>query len=65
MDLKASTMPSDDTPPPREAKLREEGGPERIQVADLVKGAREVVLVHDGQEYRLRVTAKGKLILTK
>ena len=58
-------MPSDRSPRPHDIKLPDEVVPERIQVADLVKGAREVVLVHDGQEYRLRVTAKGKLILTK
>ena len=39
--------------------------PTRIDVAELTKGAREITLVHEGQEYRLRITAKGKLILTK
>jgi hemin uptake protein HemP len=28
-------------------------------------GGREAVLVHDGTEYRLRLTSNGKLILTK
>lgn len=37
----------------------------RIRVSDLLHGAREVTLEHDGQDYRLRVTANGKLILTK
>lgn len=37
----------------------------RISVEDLLQGAREMILVHDGQDYRLRVTSKGKLILTK
>ncbi len=33
---------------------------------DAVFGAgREVILVHRGQEYRLRITKAGKLILTK
>jgi hemin uptake protein HemP len=33
---------------------------------DTVFGAgREVILVHRGQEYRLRITKAGKLILTK
>ena len=27
-------------------------------------GEREAILEHDGQEYRLRTTANGKLILT-
>lgn len=28
-------------------------------------GAREVILEHRGEQYRLRVTSNGKLILTK
>jgi hemin uptake protein HemP len=41
------------------AKLR------RLKVSELLAGDREVVLEHNGQEYRLRITANGKLILTK
>ena len=41
------------------------GGPRRIKVTDLLEGEREAILEHDGQDYRLRITAKGKLILTK
>lgn len=37
----------------------------RIPIADLLGGGREAVLVHDGAEYRLRLTSNGKLILTK
>ena len=37
----------------------------RGPVADLMGGGREAVLVHDGTEYRLRLTSNGKLILTK
>lgn len=36
-----------------------------ITVEKLMGGARELVIVHAGEEYRLRVTSKGKLILTK
>ncbi|HEU6441200.1 MAG TPA: hemin uptake protein HemP [Microvirga sp.] len=36
-----------------------------IEVASLIGTAREVVLLHRGERYRLRVTANGKLILTK
>lgn len=36
-----------------------------IDVASLVGSGREVVLVHRGERYRLRITANGKLILTK
>ena len=34
-------------------------------VADLLRGGREAILVHNGSEYRLRITANGRLILTK
>jgi hemin uptake protein HemP len=37
----------------------------RIAVSDLMDGGREAVLLHDGDEYRLRLTSNGKLILTK
>lgn len=36
-----------------------------IDVAALMAGEREVVLMHDGERYRLRVTSNNKLILTK
>ena len=39
--------------------------PIRIQVANLLGGAREAILEHGDQDYRLRITANGKLILTK
>jgi len=37
----------------------------RLKMSDLLTGEREAILEHDGQEYRLRITANGKLILTK
>jgi hemin uptake protein HemP len=37
----------------------------RIHLVDLMQGAREVILLHEGEEYRLRITNTGKLILTK
>ncbi|SFV37478.1 hemin uptake protein HemP [Hyphomicrobium facile] len=37
----------------------------RYRIDELLKGHREATLVHRGQEYRLRITATGKLILTK
>jgi len=36
-----------------------------MDVESLFAGAREIRLIHDGQEYRLRITRNGKLILTK
>ncbi len=40
-------------------------GPVRVIVSELLAGGREAILVHGGQDYRLRITANGKLILTK
>ena len=37
----------------------------RIPIGEVLGGGREAVLVHDGAEYRLRLTSNGKLILTK
>lgn len=37
----------------------------RIDSKDLLGGAREIVIDHEGEHYRLRFTSKGKLILTK
>ncbi len=39
--------------------------PPRIATDRLMSGWREIILVHGLQEYRLRITAAGKLILTK
>jgi hemin uptake protein HemP len=35
------------------------------QSAHLFQGRQEIVIRHDGQDYRLRVTRQNKLILTK
>ena len=37
----------------------------RLDADAVFAGHREVVLVHRGQEYRLRITRANKLILTK
>lgn len=36
-----------------------------VDVRELLGDQRELKLEHDGQIYRLRITANGKLILTK
>ena len=38
---------------------------QRVSSTDLMRGGRDRVLLHDGQEYILRITRTGKLILTK
>ena len=37
----------------------------RVSTDKLFNGARELIIEHTGEEYRLRITSKGKLILTK
>lgn len=39
--------------------------PAAIESAQLLSGGREVVILHRGERYRLRLTQSGKLILTK
>ncbi len=36
-----------------------------VDVRDLLAGGREAIIIHAGERYRQRVTAKDKLILTK
>jgi hemin uptake protein HemP len=47
------------------AAPRPNQGPRRLKVSELLAGEREAILEHSGQDYRLRITANGKLILTK
>ncbi len=57
-------LPADDKSEPRSGP--EGAGPIRkYNVADLLQDRREAILVHNGSEYHLRITANGRLILTK
>jgi hemin uptake protein HemP len=38
--------------------------PRRVPSRDLLGPQRELVILHNGREYRLRLTRNGKLILT-
>jgi hemin uptake protein HemP len=38
--------------------------PRRVRSEQLLDGRHELVIEHQGREYRLRVTQNGKLILT-
>jgi hemin uptake protein HemP len=38
--------------------------PERVSSEALLGARKELVIVHNGREYRLRLTQNGKLILT-
>jgi hemin uptake protein HemP len=39
--------------------------PRAVPPGALLQGERQIVIVHRGQEYRLRVTRAEKLLLTK
>jgi hemin uptake protein HemP len=36
----------------------------RVSSAALLQGQRQIVIEHAGREYRLQITAQGKLLLT-
>jgi hemin uptake protein HemP len=56
-------MPSVVNPPPSAIDPKHLN-PRKIQSESLLGASREVVIVHKGREYRLRITQNGKLILT-
>ena len=37
----------------------------RLDIKDLLHDRKELIIVHDGQDYHLRITRNNKLILTK
>jgi hemin uptake protein HemP len=59
------TSGRDDTRGPERPSSPPEGKPRRLKVSEILDGERDAILEHGGQEYRLRITASGKLILTK
>jgi hemin uptake protein HemP len=59
-------MPTEIPPQPRSAESHLPWSQRRrISTADLMQGAREVIIVHEEEEYVLHITKTGKLILTK
>lgn len=56
--------PHDEEPAPRAARIPP-GPPVAIDTRALFGAAREVLIRHGETLYRLRITSKGKLILTK
>jgi hemin uptake protein HemP len=60
-------MTRDGTVPVREpgARPAEAKEPPAVEASQLLAGGREVVILHRGERYRLRVTQHDKLILTK
>ncbi|MBI1329989.1 MAG: hemin uptake protein HemP [Alphaproteobacteria bacterium] len=51
--------------PPASAARRTARSIRRIAVQEIVGEGGEAILEHKGEDYRLRVTRNGKLILTK
>jgi hemin uptake protein HemP len=51
--------------PPADERPTPPAGTPVLSSADLLRGAREVTILHAGEAYRLRVTSKDRLILTK
>jgi len=43
---------------------KSEGAPQRVSSEKLLGARGELVILHNGREYRLRLTQSGKLILT-
>jgi len=52
-------------PVPRYPQLFTERIAPKIASEQLMKGKREIIIQHGPEEYRLRITASGKLLLTK
>lgn len=48
-----------------EGSVKADTGAPRISSATLLAGSREIIVEHRGDDYRLRLTSNGKLILTK
>ena len=51
-------------PDGREAAGKAAAAPRRVRSEDLLAGRTELVIEHQGRDYRLRITQNGKLILT-
>jgi hemin uptake protein HemP len=62
-------MPSNEARKPQgrtaQGKSSQAAHPPSVRAVDLFGDARELILEHNGQTYRLRITANDKLILTK
>jgi hemin uptake protein HemP len=65
----SETMHPEFTPSPPAsclgAQARPPCAPDTIAGAQLFNGRQEILIDHNGETYRLRITKNGKLILTK
>ena len=48
----------------RQPGTSDAGAPARVTSRELLGERAELIIVHEGREYRLRITQNGKLILT-
>jgi len=55
----------DSIPASEERRIHDVAGRPTVRSADLFQGGKEIVIRHGSEEYRLRITRAGKLILTK
>lgn len=53
------------SPLPSRLSVSEQDAPPRFDARSLLDGEKEAILILDGEQYRLRITSKSKLILTK
>lgn len=62
-----STGPAEKPSPPEAVPATSvaAGAPVQLDSARLFDGRRELVILHNGEPYRLRITRQEKLILTK
>ena len=57
-------VPRETLPERRKAPGEGPAAPRRVRSEDLLAGQTELVIEHQGRDYRLRITQNGKLILT-
>ena len=58
-------LPSPLPPPASPPSERTSAPPDVIATHALFRGSQEILISHNGEHYRLRITRNGKLILTK
>jgi hemin uptake protein HemP len=64
LDVRDRTPLPDPAGPAPDQPAAAPSGRRRVRSEDLLKGGVELLIEHQGREYRLRVTQNGKLILT-
>lgn len=55
-------LPQESGQPRQDARLSQ---PRMVSSEDILRGDKEVIILHHGEPYRLRATRNGKLVLGK